>query len=346
MLNLLLSLLGTYALICFGAWVLHRYFLYMPDQHALCAARSWVSPTSRRSLSRAKTVSSSSPGTQPAERGKPTLLYFTGNSGSAANRARKIEAIAACGYGVFMLNYRRYGGSGGWPTERNNIADAVSAYHYLRTSLAWRHAISWPMASCSAPASRRGLRLLRRSRRSCSKRRSPRWSMSAAQVWWFLPLRLDHDDQYRTIDHIGSVKVPLLIVHGARDSMIPVTQARHLYAAANEPKKLAILPRGDHNDLFDCGAWAKVEAFLEPASRCVPRSCARSMSGQVALASVAGFTPNTHSSCPATAGMTLSAIAKRDGRASRGHDNRNFGEMLRLQAGGAPARGASGLGAE
>ena len=30
--NLLLSLLGTYALICFGAWVLHRYFLYMPDK--------------------------------------------------------------------------------------------------------------------------------------------------------------------------------------------------------------------------------------------------------------------------------------------------------------------------
>ncbi len=32
MVNLLLSLLGTYALICFAAWVLHRYFLYMPDK--------------------------------------------------------------------------------------------------------------------------------------------------------------------------------------------------------------------------------------------------------------------------------------------------------------------------
>ena len=32
MLNLVLSLLGTYALICLGAWVLHRYFLYMPDK--------------------------------------------------------------------------------------------------------------------------------------------------------------------------------------------------------------------------------------------------------------------------------------------------------------------------
>src|SRR5262249_58196271 len=68
----------------------------------------------------------------PARRGKPTLLYFTGNSGSAANRARKIEAIAASGYGVFMLNYRRFGGSQGWPTEANNIADAVAAHAYLQ----------------------------------------------------------------------------------------------------------------------------------------------------------------------------------------------------------------------
>ena len=83
------------------------------------------------------------------------------------------------------------------------------------------------------------------------------------QVWWFLPLRLVMTDQYRTIDRIGSVKVPLLIVHGARDSMIPVTQARQVYAAANEPKTLAILRRGDHNDLFDHGAWTKVTAFLD-----------------------------------------------------------------------------------
>ena len=32
MLNLVLSLLGTYVLICIGAWVLHRYFLYLPDK--------------------------------------------------------------------------------------------------------------------------------------------------------------------------------------------------------------------------------------------------------------------------------------------------------------------------
>jgi len=39
MLNLFLSLLGAYTLICVGAWVLHRYFLYLPDKKLLRAAR-------------------------------------------------------------------------------------------------------------------------------------------------------------------------------------------------------------------------------------------------------------------------------------------------------------------
>jgi len=83
-------------------------------------------------------------------------------------------------------------------------------------------------------------------------------------------------DQYRTIDRIGAVHVPLLILHGARDALIPVNQARGIYAAANEPKSLAILRRGSHNDLFDHGAWDKVTAFLDvPAVETVRVAAAR-----------------------------------------------------------------------
>jgi fermentation-respiration switch protein FrsA (DUF1100 family) len=79
--------------------------------------------------------------------------------------------------------------------------------------------------------------------------------------------------------------VPLLIVHGARDSMIPVNHARAVYAAANEPKTLAILRRGDHNDLFDHGAWAKVEAFLDTREKVRPAIVRPVYVEQVALAS-------------------------------------------------------------
>ena len=95
--NLLLSLLGTYALICFGAWVLHRYFLYMPDKTRYAPREVGLADVEEITLEGKGGVKLIA-WYQPAERGKPTLLYFTGNSGSAANRARKIEAIAASGY--------------------------------------------------------------------------------------------------------------------------------------------------------------------------------------------------------------------------------------------------------
>ena len=131
MINLIFALLGTYALICFGGWVLHRYFLYLPDTTRYApkdVGLADVEEITFEGTGGAKLIA----WYRPAAGRRPTLLYFTGNAGSVANRARKIEAISAKGYGVLMLNYRRYGGSTGWPTERNNSSDAAAAYDVLR----------------------------------------------------------------------------------------------------------------------------------------------------------------------------------------------------------------------
>jgi fermentation-respiration switch protein FrsA (DUF1100 family) len=260
MLNLVLSLIGTYALICAGGFVLHRYFIYLPDKTRYAprdVGLSTVREVSFTSKDGVKLIA----WYQPARGRKPTLLYFTGNSGSAANRARKIEAIAASGHGVFMVNYRRYGGSAGWPSEANNVADAAAAYDYLQdTGVPARNIVAYGESLGTGVATR--LALQRPVQALVLE--SPFTSIVdvGRQVWWFLPLRLIMTDQYRIIDRIGSVKVPLLIVHGARDNLIPVGHARQVYAAANEPKNLAILRNGGHNDLFDQGAWQKVTEFL------------------------------------------------------------------------------------
>src|SRR5918996_2136822 len=108
MLNLVLSLAGIFALIVIVGRLLHRYFIYLPD-------RTRVAPKDAGLLEVEEVVFKAADGTKliawylPARAGKPTLLYFTGNSGNTANRANKIRAMGADGYGVFMLNYRRYG---------------------------------------------------------------------------------------------------------------------------------------------------------------------------------------------------------------------------------------------
>jgi fermentation-respiration switch protein FrsA (DUF1100 family) len=261
MLNLLLSLLGIFALIGILARLLHRYFLYIPD-------RTRVAPQEAGLSGVEEIVFKAADGTKliawylPARGTKPTLLYFTGNSGNVADRAGKIRTIAANGYGVFMLNYRRYGGSEGRPTEKRNAADAVSAYDCLRAQgVAPGDIIAYGESLGTAVATRLSLQ------REVQALVLEAPFTSAVDVgkllWKGFPLEIIMVDQYRTIERIGEVKVPLFIIHGGRDQIIPLDQARRVYHAANEPKSLVVVPQAGHNDLYDRGAFEKVDGFLE-----------------------------------------------------------------------------------
>jgi fermentation-respiration switch protein FrsA (DUF1100 family) len=261
MLNLLLSLAGIFALIGIVARLLHRYFMYIPD-------RTRVEPKEAGLSGVEEIVFKAADGTKliawhmPAKGTKPTLLYFTGNSGNVANRSGKIRTIAASGYGVFMLNYRRYGGSEGRPTEARNAADAVSAYDCLRAQgVAPGDIVAYGESLGTAVATRLSLQ------REVQALVLEAPFSSAVDVgklmWKWLPLSVIMVDQYRTIDRIAAVNVPLFIIHGGRDAIIPLDQARRIYHAAHEPKTLAVVPQAGHNDLYERGAFEKVHGFLE-----------------------------------------------------------------------------------
>jgi fermentation-respiration switch protein FrsA (DUF1100 family) len=261
MLNLLLSLAGIFALVVVIGRLLHRYFMYIPD-------RARVAPQEAGLSGVEEIVFKAADGTKliawylPAQGTKPTLLYFTGNSGNVANRAGKIRTIAASGYGVFMLNYRRYGGSEGRPTEARNAADAVSAYDCLRAQgVAPGDIVAYGESIGTAVATRLSLQ------REVQALVLEAPFSSAVDVgrlmWKWFPLKLIMVDQYRTIDRIGEVQAPLFVVHGGRDAIIPLDQARRVYHAANEPKTLVVVPQAGHNDLYERGAFERVHGFLE-----------------------------------------------------------------------------------
>ena len=46
------------------------------------------------------------------------------------------------------------------------------------------------------------------------------------------------------------------------DRVIPAEMGKRLYAAANEPKRIEIIPDAGHNDMSDHGAWDKAREFL------------------------------------------------------------------------------------
>lgn len=198
----------------------------------------------------------------PPGPGQPTLIYFHGNGGSLANRSERIRKYRERGRGVFMVTYRGYGGSTGTPSEKANVADALSAYDLLRkrgiaaediivygesigTGVAVQLAAARPVAGLVLDA--------------------PYTSMPdiASMHYPYLPARTLLSDRYETVRHLKNVHVPLLVVHGEADAVIPVEMGRAVHAAANEPKEIATFPGAGHSDHGLYGSFDAIQAWIE-----------------------------------------------------------------------------------
>jgi fermentation-respiration switch protein FrsA (DUF1100 family) len=66
----------------------------------------------------------------------------------------------------------------------------------------------------------------------------------------FLPVRPLVIDRYESKNTIGNVHVPLLVLHGDRDDVIPIGFGRELFRLANEPKRFALFPGAGHANLY------------------------------------------------------------------------------------------------
>jgi fermentation-respiration switch protein FrsA (DUF1100 family) len=99
----------------------------------------------------------------------------------------------------------------------------------------------------------------------------------AQALFRYVPVTLLMRDQFRSIDRIEKLSVPLLMMHGDRDGVIPIAQSKTLFAAANEPKRYVELPDTGHEEVLERGGLAAVRSFLDevearlkPAARVSP----------------------------------------------------------------------------
>jgi uncharacterized protein len=72
-------------------------------------------------------------------------------------------------------------------------------------------------------------------------------------------------DAYPTLRRIARLRAPLLVLHGDRDDIVPLSQGRALFEAAPEPKRMQVFAGLGHNDLVggagadlarEIGSWA------------------------------------------------------------------------------------------
>jgi pimeloyl-ACP methyl ester carboxylesterase len=262
--ELILWLVAAYAAICAVVYFGNRLFMYFPNPTRAAPAEAGLDHVKEIEIAAADGVTLVA-WYALARDGKPTILYFHGNAANAANRAPRIELIQENGFGVLYLNNRGYGGSGGRPTEEDNVADAIAAYdHLIGLGVPPTRIVAYGESLGSGQA----VRLAAARPVAAVVLEAPLTSTVdvARRTYFWLPITLLITDKYDNERNIRSVTAPVLILHGEQDGVIPVEMGRRVYRSANQPKRIELFPQGTHDDLFDHGAWEKTRAFVDSLS--------------------------------------------------------------------------------
>jgi fermentation-respiration switch protein FrsA (DUF1100 family) len=189
----------------------------------------------------------------PAESAKATFVISHGNAGNISHRFLLLRSLQRHGYNVLMYDYRGYGRSEGTPSEDGIYKDGLAAYDYTLTLPEVKHgpAFLWGTSLGGAvvidvATHRQPAGLILESTFTSAKD-------VARVVYPFLPVQFFMSTRLNSIEKIKTLKVPVLVIHGALDSIIPIGLGRRLFNAANEPKDFYEIPNADHNDTFFIG---------------------------------------------------------------------------------------------
>lgn len=172
------------------------------------------------------------------------VIFFYGNADSLPPYAAFFRSFAAAGYSVLGVNYRGYGGSAGDPSETGFYSDADAALKFMnrhvpteKITVIGRSIGTGVAVDLGAKHKLASLVLI-----------SPYTSVVnlASEAFWYLPVGYLLKHRFSSIDSIGDVNSPLLIVHGDADRVIPVLHAKLLHEAANDPKQIEIFEGSNH----------------------------------------------------------------------------------------------------
>lgn len=265
LLRTILIVLIALCLVGYGSAVAYMYF----NQRALqYEANGELTPLSATLLTGAREVSiPSGDGAvlgwyQAPPAGRPTIIYYKGNSGSFTAEHERYERFVAEGYGFLAFDYRGFPASAGAISEDNILTDALAAFDWLSDQgnapiLIWGRSLGTGPATYVASTRDAKALLLETPFLSAVNVAAERYPI--LPVWWVM------QDQFRSDLWMPEVTEPVLIAHGTADATIDVTNGERLYALAPNPDGLWIVPDAGHSDLWRAGIWAEASAFFTRA---------------------------------------------------------------------------------
>lgn len=201
-------------------------------------------------------------------RGKPTVLYFHGNAGNLANRAQRFKALTDRGFGVVAMAYPGSSGSSGAPNQKTILKNAEITLAKIRSTVGNSHVVLYGESLgtgvaviTAASKTARDLPI------KALVLEAPYTSIPDVAAHLYPRLAAYTDiltDTYPSLETIGRVKTPLLILHGTNDQLIPIEQGRQLVAASPaKDKTFYPVKNAGHTSVWQPDAQKVLYRFLD-----------------------------------------------------------------------------------
>lgn len=204
----------------------------------------------------------------PVEGARLNVLVCNGNAGNMSYRLERARLMQQrLSVGVLLFDYRGYGRSSGSPDEEGTYRDARAAYRHLveKKGLVPERLVLFGESLGAAVA----VQLALEKPAAALVLESPFTSipeMARAAYPFLPPVGPLIRTRYETAAKVARLRVPLLVLHGTRDTIVPLRQGQRVFAAAPEPKRFFAIPGAGHNDTYLAGGeayWRVWKEFLE-----------------------------------------------------------------------------------
>jgi len=181
----------------------------------------------------------------PADEPIASMLFMHGNGGNISYRVESLRQFHSINLNIFIFDYRGYGKSGGWLSEKGTYRDAQAAYEWLKEKTPDQPIILFGRSLGGAIATH----LANNIDASALIVESCFTSIPdiGADLFPILPVQWLATIQYDAKNKIKNVDMPVLVVHSPEDTLIPYHHGREIYEAAPEPKEFMKI-QGGHNE--------------------------------------------------------------------------------------------------
>ena len=191
-----------------------------------------------------------------------TIVFFHGNAGSLDNRTYKLNHFKDLNVNFLIIAWRGFSGNKGKPNELGLYEDAKSAVKWLNIKgVQDKNIILYGESLGTAIA----VEIAQNKKYAGVILESPFTSMinMGKKYYPFFPVSLLLKDKFESHKKINKISVPVLVIHGKVDKIVPYDMGKKMYELANQPKFFYSQEYGDHMVEYDEKLLLALEHFFQ-----------------------------------------------------------------------------------